>query len=124
MSEHSLGMIVCPNCCQSTAGRCAAHASFMIDFAASGSQGEGVLLVPLVPLPDAAVSRAPTSPQHRIRCGLQAMARALLAADAWTPEAYKGYAAASYALDELPVTNAANPTGPTTIETQEKPYDR
>ena len=56
-----------------------------------------------------------TSPHHRIRCGLQALARALDRADGWTPEARAGYGAASHALDDLPVVNAANPTGPTMI---------
>ena len=97
MSEHSLGMIVCQDCRQSTAGPCAAHATFTITTAAP---------------------RAMTSPQHRIRCGLQAMARTLNQSNAWTAESREGYAAASHALDELPVRNAANPTGPTTINTK------
>jgi len=61
-----------------------------------------------------------TSPQHRIRCGLQALARALDRADGWTPEARAGYGAASHALDDLPVVNAENPTGPTTLETRSR----
>ena len=59
-----------------------------------------------------------TSPHYRIRCGLQALARALDRADGWTPEARAGYGAASHALDDLPVVTATNPTGPTTFTTR------
>lgn len=63
-------------------------------------------------------STSRTSPQHRIRCGLQAMARALTAGHAWTAEARAGRRAASYAVAELPEVNAENPNVPT--QTTEK----
>ena len=59
-----------------------------------------------------------TSPHYRIRCGLQALARALDRADAWTPDARTGYHTAAQALDDLPVVTAATPTGPTTFTTR------
>lgn len=41
------------------------------------------------------------SPQETIQRGLQAMARALTKANAWTPQARVGYEAASLAVPQL-----------------------